>query len=192
VFIDEAEGEKPIVPLETLASQFAIFDGLALSLQELMLKDALVRIDDFQEHTQELIDAWTRGDEADLQRRLLQPLSEFPELDSFYDAVFWKRNDSMTARLVEIAADGQTRFVVLGAGHMVGERGIPSLLAQRGFSVERVATGAGAPPCRPRSAGRPGCSAAGCRRTRAARRRPRAPVGRPRRRPTRSSARPRR
>jgi hypothetical protein len=65
---------------------------------------------------------------------------------SFYASFFWRRNAAMAARLVELARDGKTRFVVLGAGHMLGEQGIPALLAQRGFVVERVMPGAAAPP----------------------------------------------
>jgi uncharacterized protein YbaP (TraB family) len=45
----------------------------------------------------------------------------------------------MTARLVELARDGKTRFVVLGAGHMLGDEGIPELLARRGWEVRRIA-----------------------------------------------------
>ena len=52
----------------------------------------------------------------------------------------------MAARLVELAGDGQTRFVVLGAGHMLGAQGIPALLAAQGFVVERVTQDAAARP----------------------------------------------
>ena len=48
----------------------------------------------------------------------------------------------MAARLVELAGDGQTRFVVLGAGHMVGPKSIPAHLAEQGFAVERIRVGA--------------------------------------------------
>ena len=44
----------------------------------------------------------------------------------------------MTAQLAEFLGDGKTRFVVLGAGHMLGSRGIPTQLAERGFRVRRL------------------------------------------------------
>ncbi len=44
----------------------------------------------------------------------------------------------MAGRLHQLAKDGKTRFVVVGAGHMVGEQGIPALLAERGWQVDRV------------------------------------------------------
>ncbi len=143
-FVDQASGEKPITGLETLASQFATLDGQTLAVQELMLRDVLLRSDALVAYTGELLDAWSRGDEAALESQIFRPADEAPELVSFYASFFWQRNAAMAARLVELARDGQTRFVVLGAGHMLGEKGIPALLAQRGFVVERVLPGAAA------------------------------------------------
>ena len=44
----------------------------------------------------------------------------------------------MTGRLLQLAQDGRTRFVVLGAGHMIGQQGIPKLLERQGYEVTRV------------------------------------------------------
>ena len=49
--------------------------------------------------------------------------------------------ESMRDALVRLLADGRTRFCVVGAGHLVGERGIPALLARDGWRV----TGPGFP-----------------------------------------------
>lgn len=140
-FVEQASGEKPIEGLETLASQFAMLDGQTLAVQELMLNDVLLRSDDLVAKTGALLDAWSRGDEGALEQKIFQPTAELPELESFYAAFFWRRNAAMVARLVELSGDGQTRFVVLGAGHMLGARGIPALLAAQGFVVERVTPG---------------------------------------------------
>jgi uncharacterized protein YbaP (TraB family) len=140
-FIDQASGVKAIVGLETIDSQLAMLDGPALELQDLMLKDSLLRIDDLEKTTEKLLAAWSRGDETELERQIFRPLEQVPELEAYYDALIWQRNASMAARLVELAADGKTRFVVLGAGHMVGARGIPSRLAEQGFAVERIRPG---------------------------------------------------
>lgn len=136
-FMDEA-GQRPIVPLESVASQLETMDRLPASLQELMLKDALARVDGFPEETAQLFEAWRRGDERELQALVFQPLDEFPELEVFYDLVFFQRNINMAARLAELARDGKTRLVVLGAGHMLGQQGVPALLAQRGYRVTRL------------------------------------------------------
>jgi hypothetical protein len=138
VFIDQASAEKSIIGLETIAAQCAMLDSLSLELQELMLKDTLLRIDDLEDSTRRLLAAWSGGDEGELERQIFEPLEEVPELEEYYDALIWRRNTSMAARLVELAGDGQTRFVVLGAGHMVGPKGIPAQLAAQGFAVERI------------------------------------------------------
>jgi uncharacterized protein YbaP (TraB family) len=138
LFMDRAQGRKPIVALETVASQLETMDRLPASLQELMLKDTLARVDGFPTETARLFDAWRRGDERQLQALVFEPLHEFPELEVFYDLVFFQRNASMAASLVELGSDGRTRFVVLGAGHMLGQQGVPAQLARRGYRVSRV------------------------------------------------------
>lgn len=137
-FMDAAVGSKPIVALETVASQLEMMDRLPVSLQELMLKDALMRVAEFPRETARLFEAWRRGDEPQLQALVFQPLDEFPEFEVFYDLVFFQRNASMAARLAELGGDGKTRFVVLGAGHMLGDQGVPALLARRGYRVTRI------------------------------------------------------
>ena len=48
----------------------------------------------------------------------------------------------MAQRLDELLKEERVWFVVLGAGHMVGDEGIPALLAGRGHRVSRVAKSA--------------------------------------------------
>jgi len=138
VLMERASGEKPIVELETAASQLQMLDRLPASLQELMLKDILARLDHFPEEVAELIDAWKAGDEVKLEELVFSPLEQFPELEVFYDLVFFQRNERMTSELAELLGDGKTRLVVLGAGHMLGSRGIPTQLAERGYRVRRL------------------------------------------------------
>lgn len=134
-FIARAAGVLPIRGLETLQSQLEMLDGLSPSIQELMLADTLRRR---EEDPSALLRAWERGDEAELQRVVFAPLEEHPEYEPFYEALFFARNRAMTGQLAGLVGDGRRRFVVVGAGHMLGPRGIPALLAARGFRVERV------------------------------------------------------
>jgi uncharacterized protein YbaP (TraB family) len=137
-FIERAAGRRSIRGLETLQSQLEILDGLSPRIQELMLAETLLRAEDVAEESAALLGAWKQGDEAVLARLLFGPLEEHPEFADFYEAVFFARNETMAAQLAALGGDGKRRFVVLGAGHMVGPRGIPALLASRGFRVQRV------------------------------------------------------
>ena len=130
-----AESRRPIRGLETIQSQLEALDGLSPRVQELMLDDTLARVG---EDPSSLVTAWENGDEDWLTQQMFGPLEENPEFAAFYDAIFFRRNEEMTAQLAELVGDGRRRFVVLGAAHMLGQRGIPALLRARGFRVERV------------------------------------------------------
>jgi uncharacterized protein YbaP (TraB family) len=97
----------------------------------------------------ELLEAWERGDEDTLLEAFFGALEEHPELEPFYDALLFERNETMARQLLDLAKDGQTRFVVLGVAHMVGERGIPAFLALHGFDVRRIEAVRAAPGNRP-------------------------------------------
>ena len=82
--------------------------------------------------------AWARGDDQEVERIVYRSMYQSPQLSTYYERMLLGRNESMTQRLASLARDGKLRFVVVGAGHMVGERGIPVLLRDYGFRVDRV------------------------------------------------------
>jgi uncharacterized protein YbaP (TraB family) len=88
--------------------------------------------------TEALVDAWARGDDAAVERVFYRPMHDAPELAIYFEQLIFGRNERMTQRLASLARDGKLRFVVVGAGHMVGERGIPALLRDYGFSLSEV------------------------------------------------------
>jgi hypothetical protein len=140
-FIERAR-DKPIVELESAGAQLELLDGLPLETQEAMLRDALERSPDFERATRELLDAWRYGDEQTLQQIVLRSVADEADFEPFLERVFFRRNAAMSEQLASLARDGRTRFAVLGAGHMLGPRGIPALLCERGFEVLRVSGGA--------------------------------------------------
>ena len=56
----------------------------------------------------------------------------------FYEALLRDRNEAWARTLtVEMRGNG-VQLVNVGALHMVGKHGLPALMRQRGFTVERV------------------------------------------------------
>ena len=137
-FAGRAAASKPVVGLETTDSQLSILARLPLETQEELLLDALERTRDPRHGAGALVDAWARGDDAELERIFYRPMHEAPELATYYEQLIYGRNETMTQRLASLARDGKLRFVVVGVGHMVGERGIPHLLRDYGFRVHEV------------------------------------------------------
>ena len=135
--LSRAKGRKSIAGLETLESQFALLSGLPAEVQDLMLHDMLKRSESFASEASAMIEAWQSGDDEALSRIVFQDIDQ-PEFAVFYERILFDRNERMADRIAEMAADGKTRLVVVGAAHMLGDKGIPALLAARGFQVEKV------------------------------------------------------
>ncbi len=159
-FLGQAAGSKPIVGLESVEDQIRMLDDLSPEIQELMLEDLLAGGASLSEEPG-LLDAWARGDEEALEKLVFSAAREHPELGPYYEAIFFERNETMSRLLADLSRDGKTRFVVLGAGHMVGPRGIPALLEARGFEVECVSGESARASQGPRSARKTVAVAAG-------------------------------
>lgn len=79
---------------------------------------------------------WLAGDLARLGPRLVgQMKAGNPGL---YDALLKRRNLAWADKLMPELAGNGVELVNVGALHMVGDDGLPALLAARGFKVERV------------------------------------------------------
>ena len=140
-FVERSRGAIPVVALETAEQQIDLLDELPFAIQDLMLSDALDRSARFSAATEDLMEAWQRGDERMLEALVFQPVEQNKDFEAFYETVFFQRNEIMGDRLAALARDGKTRFVVVGAGHLLGPRGIPALLCADGFEVARVSGG---------------------------------------------------
>ena len=139
MFTERAMQEhKPIVELETPEEQFALFANLPRDLQDLMLRDTLQRARESPDEASQLMEAWARGDDAALEEIALTPLERAPEFQPFYDRVLFERNERMADRLAQLSLDGRVRLVVIGAGHMLGPRGIPALLGAKHFEIRKT------------------------------------------------------
>lgn len=133
----EAEG-KAIAGLETAEAQLAALDSLPLATQELMLRELLEGAERSEEGLELMLDAWRKGDAARIEAEVFAGLGREPALDAFFEALYFERNRRMARGIAEIVDGGGVAFVVVGAGHVVGARGVPALLEEAGFSVRRL------------------------------------------------------
>lgn len=144
-FTSRAEGKLPIVALETPEFQLSLLDSLPLETQAGMLAAVLQRQTATRGDTLRLYDAWRLGDLAVIESQTVAGNGDRKVRD-FHERVYVARNRNMAARIDALLAEERTWFVVVGAGHMVGAEGIPTLLARRGHKVSRIAKTPAAPP----------------------------------------------
>lgn len=136
-FLNQARGSKSIVELETVDAQLDVV--LDTSQPDLLVKQTLAQLDDMESIMSQLVDYWQRGDSKGLARLVIEDeLEKYPEFRDLHRRMFDDRNRLMTDRIVEMQASGGTWFVVVGAGHLVGDQGIVSMLQRRGQSPRQL------------------------------------------------------
>lgn len=129
-----SEDRKPIDGLEAPAEQFAIFARLTPAQQRAFLSATLAELDDAADDADALLDAWRRGDEAELARLLVEAQAQSPEL---YGPLTADRNRAWVDDLEALLDDREDYLVVVGALHLVGPQNVVELLRARGHRVER-------------------------------------------------------
>jgi uncharacterized protein YbaP (TraB family) len=132
------ERAKPIVGLETAESQLDALDRLPLEFQERQLREFLALDGAGGDDVSLLIDAWRKGDAARFEAEVFGALGIDPTLAPYYELFYFERNRNMARGIAELVDDGGRWFVAVGAAHLVGAQGVPSLLAERGYTVRRV------------------------------------------------------
>lgn len=129
--------KKNIIELETVDDQMDIF--LNITDGDLLLRETLYSMDEAEILMMDMTYCWKRGDEACLEKILFEDaIIEYPSFIRIYDSLFFKRNENMANAIKGFLEGKGTYFVVIGAGHLVGDKGIPMLLRNAGFDVGRL------------------------------------------------------
>lgn len=132
-FFDRAkEGGLKRQALETVQYQLDRFDQMAPKLQEEMLKSTLKDVDTQVANVATMARQWAAGDVKSLEKDLLVAFDESREL---YDRLLVERNNNWIAHVDTCLKDNAGCFIVVGAAHLVGPDGLPTLLAKKGHKV---------------------------------------------------------
>lgn len=135
-FLTLAKGNKPIVELESLQQQLDLL--LNIEDPDQAMTQTLEEFPSFPELASQLFNAWQSGDTAQMEQLLIdEPLQKYPESKPFFDKMFTERNLTMTDKVKGYLEEDSAVFVIVGAGHLIGEQGIVSLLKEAGFKIQR-------------------------------------------------------
>ncbi len=118
--------------LETLAYQLDRFDALSPKLQEELLISTMKDIDTQVGNVKELAQQWVSGDVKALEKSLLVSFEDSPEL---HDRILVERNRNWIPHVDACLQQNAGCFIVVGAAHLVGPDGLPTLLARKGYKV---------------------------------------------------------
>lgn len=135
-FLHQArEHGKRIENLETLDFQIQLFAGLSDDEAEDYLAQALDEVADVETFAPEFLRIWTQGDADALDAIISESFAHAPAL---YRKWFLERNLAWVENLRQRRGTDQCTFVVVGAGHLVGEKGVVNLLRQQGMTVRQL------------------------------------------------------
>lgn len=120
--------------LETLDFQLGMLDGMPADRQEELLLQSLEEAGRVDEVIQPMLAAWRAGDERALVRSLEDDFEGYPELE---EQLIYARNERWAGLVGDMLEEDGDILLVVGALHLVGDRGLPALLRKRGFEVRR-------------------------------------------------------
>jgi uncharacterized protein YbaP (TraB family) len=118
--------------LETLAYQLDRFDEMPMKLQEEMLKTTLADLDTQSGNIGTIAKAWADGDVKALEVLMLGAFAESPEI---YERLLVERNRNWIPTVDTCLEQDAHCFIVVGAAHLVGPHGIPTMLLKKGYRV---------------------------------------------------------
>lgn len=121
---------KPVAGLETMEFQIDRIYGTPIAKQAKDLMKTIADMDGESERAIKLADSYMKHDINNLMELMIEEESD-PE---DYERVLYSRNDNWVKQLLE-EMPSTSLMVVVGAGHLPGERGVLEQLRKAGYTV---------------------------------------------------------
>ncbi|HVX85611.1 MAG TPA: TraB/GumN family protein [Phycisphaerae bacterium] len=136
-FLEEDQGKK-VVELESADSQIQMLSTLTDAEQVSFLKMSNDDMKNMAGELKDLAAAWKSGDEKSMLKLLDESYDTDKNAKSVGEKLVYSRNAAMAEKITGLLKGDDKVFVVVGAAHLLGDRGIVALLQKQGFKVERV------------------------------------------------------
>jgi uncharacterized protein len=137
-FLLKASGRKKILELESLDYQINLLSTLSDTEQEAFLLYTLKDLHTLDREANALVSAWMWGDTKGIESILLKSETDNTGMSSLSEKLLYKRNRNMVSKIEGFLKTRETYFVVVGAGHLVGDQGIIEMLRGKGYTVEQL------------------------------------------------------
>jgi uncharacterized protein len=137
-FLSKAQGSKKIMELEGVDEQFNLLSSFSDKEQELFLLYTLKDLNRLGDETNQLVNAWSTGNVQGIESIITKTVREDRKLEPIFKRLLDDRNKAMVPKIEGYLKTKETHFVVVGAGHLVGDKGILKMLRERGYSIEQL------------------------------------------------------
>lgn len=142
--------KKPIVELEGIRFQIDMFEGFSKEIQVKLLETTIKSLEPTEKSNEktpeidtfdEMLTAWKDGDEKAMEK-IVSSMdaagTEDKDLKEFYEMFLNTRNEHMVVKIKEYLKQDKDYFIVVGAAHVLGDKGIVKELEKSGITVERI------------------------------------------------------
>jgi len=99
---------------------------------EMLMKATLKDLDKVRSLYADMLKAWQTGDGPALEKLLNDSMSDAPALAK---RMLTDRNERWVPIIQELRRGGKNVLVIVGAGHLVGDKGVVELLKKKGLKV---------------------------------------------------------
>jgi uncharacterized protein len=130
---DAGTENKPALAFETVTQQLELLAPTDEKTNMEALSAALDDIIDQPHLADDMLAAWMTADTAKLEALLNANIDKYPGARK---VLLDDRNANWVGQLKTMMKSGHTYFVTVGAGHLVGPKGVPALLRAAGYEVD--------------------------------------------------------
>jgi uncharacterized protein len=135
-FFDKAKADKKeILGLESIEYQVSLLEGMSSGNQEAALLETIQELDLFKKEFEDIIKAWSNGETQKLDELLLESFKDYPEL---LNQLIIQRNKNWVPMIDEFLNHKGNVLVVVGAAHLIGNKGVIEMLREKGYVIEQL------------------------------------------------------
>jgi len=129
------EALKKLLAFETVQEQIGFIDGLALPVQEKMIRQMADEFNTIETYLDDIVLSWKNGQMKALEDLFLDSYRQEPEL---HEILLNQRNRNWMKTIRTYLNGSENYMIIVGAGHMVGENGLIRLLEKEGYTVTQL------------------------------------------------------
>ncbi len=147
-FLNDAhKNNKKILEVESSDYQFGLFSRYSDKLFEVLILYMIENEEEGIQELKDLYDGWLKGDPTEIISETGDEVPEevikkygdsLKELETFNNELIDERNKNMAVVVKNYFKEDKNTFVVVGAAHIVGDKGIAKSLEKAGYNVEIV------------------------------------------------------
>jgi uncharacterized protein YbaP (TraB family) len=138
-FLNKAYKKKmKVLELEGALFQIELLDGFSMEEQVDFLNVSVLETNKMPEMVEKIIGFWDKGDVDKLDDLLNEEHENVKNDESLKEKFLYSRNKKMTKKIISWIKGKKSYFVIVGAAHLTGKRGIIQLLKREGLKINQL------------------------------------------------------